>query len=307
MREDRGVGGRTAVDDGPTDLLGAPVRCATAPKPRRGAMTFSGPVEGARLHALSLGAGIQSTTMALMAAHGEIGPMPDVALFADTGEEPAPVMEHLAWLSSGNVLPFPIEVVSHASTLGEHIEGRMEGTSRFVSVPFFTAGGGQARRQCTREAKVTPLTKRQRELLGYRPRQRIPEASCEVWIGFTTDEIVRCGATFERWAVHRYPLIEKRISILDCIAWLEKHEYPVPMRSQCVCCPYRTNRDWHDLRTRDPVGFGRAIELDEAVRHASGMREAGFLHHSRRPLRSVDLSAHDDPTLDFGCEGECGT
>lgn len=38
-----------------------------------------------RLRALSLGAGVQSTTMALMAAHGEIGPMPDCAIFADTG------------------------------------------------------------------------------------------------------------------------------------------------------------------------------------------------------------------------------
>ena len=37
-----------------------------------------------RLRALSLGAGVQSTTMALMAAHGEIGPMPDCAIFADT-------------------------------------------------------------------------------------------------------------------------------------------------------------------------------------------------------------------------------
>ena len=76
----------TSVADGPTDLLGAPVPRPSRPKVRRGAMTLSGPVEGARLRALSLGADIQSMTMALMAAHGEIGPMPDVALFADTGE-----------------------------------------------------------------------------------------------------------------------------------------------------------------------------------------------------------------------------
>jgi hypothetical protein len=37
------------------------------------------------LRVLSLGAGVQSTTLALMAAHGEIGPMPDCAIFADTG------------------------------------------------------------------------------------------------------------------------------------------------------------------------------------------------------------------------------
>ncbi len=58
-----------------------------------------------RLRALSLGAGVQSTTMALMAAHGEIGPMPDCAIFADTGWEPKAVYDHLAWLMSSNVLP----------------------------------------------------------------------------------------------------------------------------------------------------------------------------------------------------------
>lgn len=60
------------------------------------------------LRALSLGAGLQSTTMALMAAHGENGPMPDYAIFADTGWEPTAVYDHLAWLMSPNVLPFLI-------------------------------------------------------------------------------------------------------------------------------------------------------------------------------------------------------
>ena len=49
-----------------------------------------------RLCVLSLGAGVQSTTLALMAAHGEVGPMPDCAIFADTGWEPRAVREHLA-------------------------------------------------------------------------------------------------------------------------------------------------------------------------------------------------------------------
>lgn len=61
-----------------------------------------------RLRVLSLGAGVQSTTMALMAAHGEIGPMPDCAIFADTGWEPKSVYDHLEWLMSPNVLPFPV-------------------------------------------------------------------------------------------------------------------------------------------------------------------------------------------------------
>ncbi len=37
---------------------------------------------------ISLGAGVQSSAMALMAAKGEITPMPDAAIFADTQSEP---------------------------------------------------------------------------------------------------------------------------------------------------------------------------------------------------------------------------
>ena len=66
--------------------------------------------DGRALHVISLGAGVQSTTLALMAAHGEIEPMPDAAIFADTGAEPPEVYEHLEWLRGGNVLPFPVHV-----------------------------------------------------------------------------------------------------------------------------------------------------------------------------------------------------
>lgn len=58
------------------------------------------------LHIISLGAGVQSTTVALAAAHGLIEPMPIAAIFADVGDEPRAVYEHLNWLRSDNVLPF---------------------------------------------------------------------------------------------------------------------------------------------------------------------------------------------------------
>ena len=40
------------------------------------------------IHIVSLGAGVQSSAMALMFAKGELTPMPDGAIFADTGAEP---------------------------------------------------------------------------------------------------------------------------------------------------------------------------------------------------------------------------
>ena len=92
------------------------------------------------LHIISLGAGVQSTTMALMAARGEIAPMPNCAIFADTGAEPLAVYRHLDWLEG--VLPFPVYRVS-AGNLRDEIVGAMSGNNRMdARPPFFTNSGG---------------------------------------------------------------------------------------------------------------------------------------------------------------------
>lgn len=120
-------------------------------------------------HIISLGAGVQSSTMALMASHGEITPMPDCAIFADTGAEPKRVYEWLDWLETQ--LPFPVYRVMHGEGLLANLmlEIKRSGKKdRFVSIPFFTDShnGGMVRRQCTKEYKITPIEKKVRELVG---------------------------------------------------------------------------------------------------------------------------------------------
>lgn len=63
------------------------------------------------IHVISLGAGVQSSTMALMAAKGEITPMPTAAVFADTQDEPQSVYRWLDWLSNN----FHSEIFLHRS------------------------------------------------------------------------------------------------------------------------------------------------------------------------------------------------
>ena len=59
-----------------------------------------------RLTVISLGGGVQSTVMALMAGDGAFGGVPDWAIFADTHWEPPTIYSHLEWLSRR--LPFPL-------------------------------------------------------------------------------------------------------------------------------------------------------------------------------------------------------
>lgn len=262
-----------------------------------------GPVENARLRVLSLGAGVQSTTLALMAKERIIDPIPDVAIFADTGEEPLPVMEHLEWLEKQADLPFEVVRVSAGS-----ISEQAENGHRFASPPLFLSGGGMARRQCTREYKVAPITKEQRSLMGYKPYARIPPNSCEVWIGFSTDEFIRAGAAFDRWIANRFPLLEMGMSRTDCENWLQDHNYPIPMKSACVMCPFRSNEEWALLKRKDPEGFDRAISFDETIRSNTKLNRRAFVHHSREPLAGCKFEASQSVEgMATVCDGNCGT
>jgi hypothetical protein len=68
-------------------------------------MSFFEPPPPTKYTVLNLGAGVQSSALALMAAKGEVGPMPDFAVFADTQAEPTSVYKWLDWLEQGVTLP----------------------------------------------------------------------------------------------------------------------------------------------------------------------------------------------------------
>jgi hypothetical protein len=269
-----------------------------------------------RLRILSLGAGVQSTTLALMAAHGEIGPMPDCAIFADTGWEPQAVMEHLRWLMSHNVLPFPVHIVS-AGNIRDDLK-YAGGGGRWASVPAFTRTVrrrrveiGMIRRQCTTEYKVTPIRRKVRELAGLTRRRSPVHPVVEQWIGISLDEAIRMKPAREAWQVNRWPLIEKRMTRADCLRWLERHDYPLPPKSACIGCPFHSDARWRDIRDHDPSGWAEAVEVDQAIRSGlRGIRGEVYLHRSAVPLDQADLStAEDHGQLNLWgneCEGLCG-
>lgn len=258
-----------------------------------------------RLRAISLGAGVQSTTMALMAAHGEIGPMPDCAIFADNGWEPAAVYEHLRWLMSPNVLPFPVHIVS-AGNLRNDTLANVNTGQRVAAVPWFTLSPrgkpGMGRRQCTKEYKVRPIQRKIVEMLGGRPR-----GGAEVWIGISKDEAIRMRPSRVKYIINRHPLIELTKARRDCLSWLTGHGYPRPPKSACVGCPFHDDDGWRVL-TKDE--FADAAFVDRAIRDQPGMRGRQYMHSQRIPLDEVDLSMpaeHGQLDLFLNeCEGMCG-
>ncbi len=266
-----------------------------------------------KLRVLSLGAGVQSTTLALMAAHGEIGPMPDCAIFADTGWEPQAVYEHLAWLRSLNVLPFPVYIVSD----GNIREGLVRGAQgeRWASIPAFTrsASGtvGMIRRQCTRELKIAPIRRKVRELIGIAGKRSPNRPVVEQWIGISFDEIVRMKMSMESWQVNRFPLIELGMTRRGCLRWLERNGYPAPPKSSCIGCPYHSDSLWRQMREEDPDAFADAVAIDRMIRTGfRNLRGEVFLHRSCLPLDEADIDTlADKGQLDLfadECDGMCG-
>lgn len=263
-------------------------------------------------HIISLGAGVQSSTMALMAAKGELTPMPDCAVFSDTGDEPDEVYRWLAWLEE--VLPFPVNRVSHGEgTLG--VDACVVRTSEVkkkkytqYAVPAFLLGVdgriGLMMRQCTTSHKINPI---HREYGRVRGKERVTQ-----WIGISLDEIDRMKSPRKPWVDNRYPLIEKRMTRQSCLAWMFKHDFPKPPRSACVFCPYHNDREWKRMQHEDKASFARAVNFEKEYQSAcskvTGLTGKPFLHRTCQPLDQIDFDADKNQLNLFinECEGMCG-
>jgi hypothetical protein len=270
------------------------------------------------IHIISLGAGVQSSTMALMAAKGEITPMPVAAIFADTQDEPASVYTWLDWLEKQ--LPFPVRRVSAGSLskyslkLRVRQDGQGLGSSGGVPAYVQNADGskGALPRLCTRDFKVNVLTKEARRIGKVSHGQK--ELAVITWIGISLDEVYRMKVSPNPWQKLRYPLVDLRIRRGDCLQWMKKNGYPKPPRSACVYCPYHSNHEWRRLKEREPEAFERAVQFErdfqEVKRQTRKMGGVPYLHNSCTPLDKVDFSTDEDhgQTLLWGneCEGMCG-
>ena len=266
---------------------------------------------------LSLGAGVQSSCLALMAERGEYGlPRPDLAIFADTGWEPPEVYEHLDWLESQ--LSFEVIRVSAGNIRHNILNGTNTEGQRFLDIPAFlvnTDGSlSIAARQCTTHYKLHPIHRELRSRLEIPYGRRAPKGTyVEMWLGISADEVSRQKPSRDEWIINRFPLIEKGFSRAQLLNWFSEN-YPgrsLP-RSSCIGCPYRSDSEWKQLREHDPKSFQDAVFIDQAIRDVPAARDAikgdAYLHRSRKPLSEVDFSeviSYDDLMVEE-CEGLCG-
>lgn len=241
---------------------------------------------------LSLGAGVESSALMVLSALGLRGcPRAEVAIFADTQDEPRWVYEQrdaMAVWGAGHGLPVVTVTRGQLSM------------DRRVQIPAFVLSDGEAAplsRSCTRDYKIQPIRKEARRLMEARG---LKQAVCLYGISVGDDRKLNISPVL--WIQNRYPLVEAGMTRSACARVLTEAGLPVPRKSACWQCPYHGDPTWREIRDYDPASWEKALAYDDLVRAQRG----ASLHRSLIPLRDVDLGVDEPDMFSEDCSGHCG-
>ena len=262
------------------------------------------------LKVLSLGAGVQSSTVLFKMLDQEIE-MADIAIFADTGNEPKEVYNYLDYLKGYMKNKIPLFIVKKSNIVEDALAQKEKGTNKgFLTMPVMAIDENgkkvMGRRQCTNDYKIQPIHKKVREYLGVKS---LRGKEVLMYMGISTDEIQRAKIPNNNWQINYYPLIELDMNRHDCKHYIEKKQLKQPPRSACIVCPYHSNEEWQHLKENYPTEFKEAVEFDEAIRDIKpGYKN--YLHNSLIPLKEINFKERHDniqySLFDDECEGICG-
>ncbi len=256
---------------------------------------------------LSLGAGLQSSTLLHMSMRGDFE-KPDVVIFANTQCEPQYVYDNYNYLK--NLYSGQIEFIE--CTKSNLLEVCLK--EKRIHIPAYKVGRtiGILQRQCTTDWKIKIINRTVRIKLGIF-RKRIKQPMVEKWIGFSDDESNRRVLSKDVWQVNKFPLIELHMTKNDCINYLQRNNLSIPGKSSCIICPFHSNTYWRELKIKYPDEFEKACQFDDKLRDLRAHnRITAYLHGSRRPLRDIDFTDNQLP-IQFGvnenreCLGVCFT
>ena len=276
------------------------------------------------LRVLSLGAGVQSSAVLFKMLDQEIKPA-DIAIFADTGNEPKEVYVWLDYLKDLMKDKIDFYVVRNEENTGHIIDDYKSASGRHSLIPLHIkrADGTTSinMRTCTAEYKIKPLQRKVKEILGGSLRGRC----VEMVMGISYDEIQRAKTPSNKWQINCYPLVENKITRSDCKHWISHTDYGQPPRSACIICPYHDNKEWKNLKDNYPDEFEYAVKFDEWLRDPNSNSAAlqkfrdynekkqtpseQYVYKGKVPLKEATFDEPSDyqgSLFDDECEGMCG-
>jgi len=196
-------------------------------------------------------------------------PAVDAWVFSDTGAEHTHTYEHLGYVSGrlGDRLHF-------VRKDGETI---LEWNQRLGTVPVMPGGP----HVCSLKFKGS--------VMQAWAEERWPGVSLGWLIGIEANEASRAGRFQKpKGNAHdyRYPLIDLGITREDCIAILQHLDWPVPGKSSCVHCPFKSIDELRWMYHNDQAAWQLCADLEENFREASSRKHQAWLD-AGQPLNAA--------------------
>jgi hypothetical protein len=169
-----------------------------------------------------------------------------------------------------------------------------------------TGSEGQTKRQCTHDWKIMPIRRFIRAELERRA-VKLTKGIVESWQGISFDEDRRMRTSDVDYITNVYPLVDRRLRLSDCLLWLEARGLPLPPKSSCTFCPFRSLASWRELKRDGGSDWTNALAVDTAIRDKRPKAEL-FVHPARRPLAEAVVIPEDfgaRQTTLFGEDNSC--
>lgn len=261
------------------------------------------------IEVFSFGGGVQSNAALVLAANGKI--KFDYFVFSNVGddsEEPE-TLEYIKNISNPYAIAhgIPLVYLDNNYHVRPTVYRNIMDANLTIPVPAYLNGGAPVHRVCTVDYKIRTVERWVRSM-GYN--------KMVTGLGISTDEITRASTSqWEKGEIVKlrkrvYPLIDLHISRNDCIEIIRGARLPVPPKSSCWFCPYKTVQDWKNMMQNDPERFNKAIEIEDTlnergkrIHERTGKQYSFTICRNKRPLREL---AQQIPLFEFDDNCESG-
>jgi len=251
---------------------------------------------------LSLGAGQQSTALALMSVENKLKgrfihdkvPIYDAIVFCDLGAEAYWVYEQVRFIEKAcTAVGIPFYVLTEKNLYKDYLNSF--GIKRVVAMPFWSIGedGKKAkmRRHCTIDYKINIIHKFVRySLLDYRKGQRTRPHDLEaheMHLGFSYEESERRFSSYNPIFKNKYPLVDMKQTRADNYKYVYETWGFKTKGSACIMCPFHQNYFFHYLKHHDKAKYNDVVCFDNLIgekQHLTPIRSRIFVSRSRKRI-----------------------
>ena len=247
----------------------------------------------------AFGGGVQSTAALVLSATGKLDY--STFLFANVGDD----SENPHTISYVNEVAIPyaeehgitIISLSRPESILSHV---LSPDNSSIVIPVRSAKGGFGNRACTNHWKRKIISSWQRE----RGASKLNPFTLGIGISF--DELHRMKTdSGSKSQIIEYPLVDKRLTRKDCTRIISSQHLPVPPKSSCWFCPFKSKSEWFAMRRNDPSLFDKASSLEKSInekRLMLGHNMPVYLHEPDSLEEAIydDESYFEEPVCESG-------